>query len=492
MPKPANFLFIMTDQHNPAMMSCNGHPVVKTPNIDKLAARGTRFQHAYTPCPICVPARSALATGRYPHQLDCWDNAKPYIGTEAPSWGHRLTEAGHAVVTIGKLHYRDPRDDTGFPDQRIPLHVHEGEGDAFGLLRERMPPRRRLRMYMEEAGGGDSEYIRYDRAIAQAARQWLTEEAPAHGSPWALMVSFVCPHMPLIAPPEYMAMYPPESIALPTNWDAKDWPSHPAIDFKRFVHRITPDNPLDEESLRRGIAAYYALCTFVDDQIGIVLDTLEEQGLADSTRVVYTSDHGDMMGEHGLWFKSCMYEGSVGIPMIVAGPDVPAGKVSRTGVSLIDVFPSALECVDVEREPEDADLPGVSLFELAGEPMRRTRAIYSEYHASASICGFFMIRGDRYKYVYYPGYPAQLFDLDNDPRERRDLASDPAYADVVAQHHAMLLDVCDPDAVDARARADQKARLDAHGGADQVLARGPKFTHSPPPRQFQDEGAARV
>jgi choline-sulfatase len=481
--RPTNLLVIMADQHNPRFMGGAGHPVVKTPNLDSLAARGTRFVNAYTNSPICVPARASMATGRYPHQLECWDNATPYVG-QAPSWGHRLTAQGHRVTTIGKLHFRNPSDDTGFPDQRIPLHVHEEAGDYFGLLREEMPPRPQQRKYVVEAGAGDSEYLRYDRAIAEQTRRWLRDEAHGHAKPWALFVSLVCPHPPLVAPPEYLALYPPESVVLPVNWRHEDWPHHPAIDLKRRLQVL--DDPLDEATLRNAIAAYYALCTFMDDQVGIVLRTLEEEGFVEDTRILYTSDHGDSVGEHGLWYKNTMYEGSVTVPMIVAGPDVPSGKLSETNVSLVDVFPTAVEAVGARPEPEDADLPAASLWELAGEEGRRSRTVFSEYHASQSPSGTFMVRGDRYKYVHYVGYPPQLFDLEADPDETRDLGRDPGYAAVRQACERELRAICDPEAVDARARADQRRRVEAVGGKEAIVGGGVKFTHSPPPTEFQD------
>ena len=159
-------------------MGACGNSVIRTPTLDALAARGTRFASAYTPFPICVPARACLATGRYAHRLGIWDNGAPYTGREAPSWGHRLTAQGHEVTTIGKLHYRSVEDDTGFPNQRLPMHVVDGVGDVFGLLRADSPVRPgSVRKPVLEAGAGDSEYTRYDRAIAAEAERWLHDHA---------------------------------------------------------------------------------------------------------------------------------------------------------------------------------------------------------------------------------------------------------------------------------------------------------------------------
>lgn len=482
--RPSNLLILMSDQHNRQMMGCVGHPDVKTPHLDALAARGTRFANAYTNSPICVPSRAALATGRYPHRIGVWDNASPYTGRPhgADSWGHRLTEAGRPVTTIGKLHFRGAADDTGFPDQRIPLHCHEGLGDYQGLLREEMPPRFQHRKYLLDAGPGDSEYVRYDRAITEQAVRWLSDEAAGRAEPWVLMASWVCPHPPFIAPPEFLALYDPASITLPVGWQQRDWARHPALDLRRRIMFL--EEPLDEATLRQAICAYHALVSFMDAQVGAVLAALDAAGLTESTRILYTNDHGDLVGKHGLWYKSTMYEDSAGVSMILAGPDVPSGRVSATNVTLVDVFPTVLDATGVQAAPADADLPGDSLLRLAAEDGRRSRVAFSEYHSSMSASASFMLRDDRYKLIRYVGMPSQLFDLESDPDEQVDLAADPGHAEVLAGLTASLAAICDPDAVDAEAKADQQRRIEAVGGREAILAGGVKFTHSPPPAEF--------
>ena len=479
--EPANLLILMSDQHNRQIMGCAGHPDVKTPNLDALAARGTRFVNAYTNSPICVPSRAAMATGRYPHQIGVWDNAAPYTGQPA-SWGHRLTDAGRPVTTIGKLHFRGPDDDTGYPDQRIPLHCHEGLGDYQGLLRADMPPRFQHRKYLLDAGPGDSEYVRYDLGITDQAVRWLRDEASAQDEPWTLFASWVCPHPPFIAPPEFMDLYDPDAITLPVGWQERDWVHHPAMDLRRKI--MFHEEPLDEATWRRAICAYYALVSFMDAQVGEVLRALDETGLTASTRILYTNDHGDMVGKHGLWYKSVMYEDSAGVSMILAGPDIPAGKVSQTNVTLVDVFQTALRATGVAPATEDAELPGTSLLELANEDGRRSRIAFSEYHSSMSASASFMLRDERYKLIYYVGMPRQLFDLEADPDEAHNLADDPAHASTVTRLEAALRSICDPEEVDRRAKADQQRRVEAVGGADAIISGGVKFTHSPPPSQY--------
>jgi choline-sulfatase len=239
------------------------------------------------------------------------------------------------------------------------------------------------------------------------------------------------------------------------------------------------DKGFDEQKLRKAIAAYFGLVSFVDHNVGRLLGVLERTDLGDETRVIYTSDHGDNLGTRGLWGKSTMYEESAGVPMMMAGPEVPQGIVCREPVSLIDCFPTILQCVGAQRAAADADLPGASLFDIVrGTAPRRT--VMSEYHASGSATGAFMVRKGQFKFVYYVGMPPQLFDLDADPQEKRDLARDEGYGGVVKDCEAALRQVVDPEAADRQAFADQAQRLAAAGGAEAVLARG-GFGFSPVP-----------
>jgi choline-sulfatase len=475
----------MADEHNPHVVGCYGNEVVKTPNIDALAARGTRFENAYCNVPICVPSRASVATGRYAHEIGSWDNAKPYVGTEAPSWGHRLTSQHHKVTTIGKLHYRRVNDPSGFPDQRLPMHVLNGVGDLYGTLRGRMPPpkpTRGSRHTILNAGVGEPEYVRYDRAIARESARWLKEEAPKQDKPWALFVSFATPHFPLLSPREYFDMYPREILPLPIRAAPDEWPRHPAIELHR--NQAGYEEPFEEKTLRTALAAYYGLVSFVDEQVGLVLRALEDAGLTENTRIIYTSDHGDSAGEQGLWKKSSMYEGSVGVPMILAGPDVPEGRVVRTNVSLVDCFPSIVEAVGAEPAPEDSDLPGGSLWRIAREGDHQ-RVVFAEYHAIYSDSAMFMIRDERYKYVHYVGRTLQLFDMQNDPGESQDLAGDPNHTDVLANCERLLRSIVDPEQVDRRAKSDQRRRIEAAGGVASVAASGDKIPYTPAPPEFR-------
>lgn len=474
--KPANLLVIMSDEHDPRWMGCSGNALVQTPNLDRLAARGTRFTDTYTASPICVPARAAFATGRYMHQIGYWDNADAYEGG-VPSWHHRVRDAGHRVVSVGKLHFRGlPGDDHGFSEEIVPMNVVNGTGDLYGLLRgDDMPPRTDGKKMAGLAGPGESEYTWYDREITARAQVWMREEAPKHADrPWVLYVSLVAPHFPLKAPPHWYYRYfgrtpPPKLYGADERW------RHPAAHDQGENTRY--DDYFDAAAVQRARAGYLGLVSSLDENIGHLLETLADSGLEGSTRVLYTSDHGDNLGARGLWGKQTLFQEAALVPMILAGPGVPEGTVRSAPVSHIDVFPTVLECVGVGGDTGQ----GVSLFRLAaGEAPKRH--VLSEYHAMSSKAGEYMICHGRWKYSYYVQYPEQpqLFDLEADPEELRDLGTDPAHRSVVAECEAILRGLLDPEAVDAQAKKRQAALIVAAGGYEKVVKIG-GFGYSPPP-----------
>jgi len=468
--KPANLLVIMSDEHDPRWMGASGSALMHTPNLDRLAARGLRFTDAYTTCPICVPARAAFATGKYIHQIGYWDNADPYDG-KLPSWHHRLRDKGHRVVSVGKLHFRSTDDDNGFSEEIVPMNVFEGKGDLYGLLRgDDMPGRADGKKLAGLAGPGESEYTWYDREIASRAQIWLREEAPKHrAKPWVLFVSFVAPHFPLTAPPHWYYRYPFERIPMPKLYREKN--VHPYV--RDQGENTGYDKYFENEAaVKRARAGYFGLISSLDENIGNLLGALKDCGLEGNTRILYTSDHGDNMGARGLWGKQVLYEEAAKVPLLLAGPDVPAG-VRRETVSHVDVYPTVMECLG-------ADAPEASGVSLLGRIPERS--IVSEYHASSSRAGEFMIRYGKWKYVYFVRYPDQpeLFDLQADPEELRDLGTDQAHRAIRDACHAKLRSMLDPEEVDRKAKRRQAELVAANGGREAVIQRG-SFAYSPPP-----------
>ena len=469
-----NLLIIMSDEHQARAMGCAGHPFVQTPNLDAFAEKGVRFTNACTPCPICVPARAAFATGKHVHQVGYWDNAIAYDGA-VPGWGHQLQRAGVPVESIGKLHYRSQEDPAGFDVEHIPMMISDGVGLVWASIRredERITQDQR--MLGERIGPGDSSYTKYDRAVVSACRSWFKQRASnADDRPWCLFVGLVAPHFPLVVPPEYFDLYPPEQFG-----DVKLHPDaghgrHPWVEKQNEIM----DNEgsfHDEEERLAAFAAYYGLCTSLDHNIGQILAALKETGLEKQTSVVYTSDHGENLGARGFWGKSTFYRESVDIPLIVADPGLGTGEC-HTPVSLIDLSATIAGFFG-----QELDSPGKSLLEIASSPTDSERVVFSEYHAVGAVSGGFMIRRGRWKYHHYVGFEPELFDLDNDPEELVDLAQSPEHAAILSQMHEALLEICDPDEVDARAFRDQAALIERLGGRDVALGIGlPGATPAP-------------
>ena len=228
------------------------------------------------------------------------------------------------------------------------------------------------------------------------------------------------------------------------------------------------------------------MCTYLDRQIGAVIEALTEHGLGSSTRVIYTSDHGEMLGDHGMWGKNLMYEGASAVPFLMAGPGIAQGRCVPQPVSLVDLFPTIVEGVGAPMADEDADLPGMSLWPAAHGGLLPDRTIFAEYHASGCREAMYMLRDSTHKYVHHVGDPPQLFDLSADPDETRDLATDPQSGPLLERFERRLQTIVDPEATDHAAKADQARRIRAAGGLDVINRRGPIAGGTPTPNQFRN------
>lgn len=468
---PANILVIMSDEHQSRAMGCAGHPFVRTPNLDRLAARGTRFTNAVTPSPICVPARAAFATGQYVHRCGYWDNSIGYDG-HVRGWGHALQEAGIPVESIGKLHYQNANLPTGFDAEHIPMHLYKGVGMVWASIRDPLPTKRptNKRMLGEHIGPGESDYTRYDRAVTDLAIDWLKDKGASIQGPWCLYVGLVAPHFPLVAPQAFFDLYPPQSMPEPKLLPRNGHPLHPWVqDHEDFWSQ---DATLKDDSERRvAMSAYYGLVSWLDHNVGRVMDALDVAGLTGNTRVIYASDHGDNLGARGQWGKSNLYRESVDVPLIMAGPDIGHG-VCETPVSLIDLSATIVDSAGLDPTRVLPDAQGRSLFAIASAPADRERVVFSEYHAVGSNTAAFMLRKGRWKYHHYVRYAPELFDLESDPEETNNLAPLASHAGIVADMQAELRAICDPDDVDRQAKQDQSALIERLGGPDAVFELG--------------------
>lgn len=477
----SNLLIIMSDEHQWRAMSCAGHAVAQTPHLDRLASRGTRFVNAYTPSPICVPARASFATGRYAHQIRLWDNAMPYTG-QPRGWGHALQQQGRRVESIGKLHYRDERDQAGFDVEHIPMQVVDGVGMVWGSIRredERITPQ--SRMLGKYIGPGESRYTEYDRAITNHTCSWLEQAANATDEqPWCLYVGLVAPHFPLVVPQTYLDRYPFDMLPADKLHPRDGYQQHPWI---AKTDAVMPNEKAfrDEDERLMAIACYFGLVSWLDHNIGQIQATLQATGLAESTTIIYTSDHGDNIGARGLWGKSNLYQEAVAVPLIVCPPlntnAASTPTVCETPVSLIDISETILDHFDATLEGER---PGCSLYEIAAVPTDNQRLVFSEYHAVGAVSGAYMVRLGSVKYIHYHGFEPELFDLAIDPEETTNLAADPAYKALRERMHAALCSVCDPAAMNDLAFADQATMIERYGGREAALKLGaPAATPAP-------------
>ncbi len=455
-------------------MGCAGHSFVQTPHLDALAARGTRFTNAYTPSPICVPARASLATGRPVHEIGYWDNAMAYDG-RVPGWAHALQTRGVPVHSIGKLHYRDAQDPVGFDEMHLPMMVLGGHGMVWASIRrdgDRIQSR--SKMLGEQIGPGHSSYTQYDAAVTNSAVSWLEARAASNDDrPWCLFVGLVAPHFPLQAPPEFYDLYPEGSLPEPKLLPQNGYRRHPWIEAQNWMSDSEAAFE-DADERNRAFSAYYGLCSWLDHNVGQILSALDSNCLSEDTTVIYTSDHGDNVGARGLWGKSNMYEESAAIPLMMAGPGIQQGFCD-TPVSLLDVAATAADHFDAP-----LDGPGLPLPQIADAPYDPDRVVFSEYHAAGAVSAAYMIRKGRWKYIHYVGFAPELFDLEDDPEELTDLGRNPAYADVRDGLEAALREICDPEAVNAQAFAAQDAMIDAFGGREAALTIGaPGATPAP-------------
>ncbi|MCB1389387.1 MAG: sulfatase-like hydrolase/transferase [Rhodobacteraceae bacterium] len=471
-----NLLILMSDEHQARAMGCAGHPFVRTPNLDALAAQGVRFTRAYTPSPICVPARAAFAAGRPVHETRRWDNAMPYRGNP-PGWGHALQQRGVAVESIGKLHYRDPSDAAGFDHEHIPMMVANGTGMVWASIRaegERLE--NPGRMLGQKFGAGESTYTEYDRAVTARASDWLAERgARQDRQPWCLFVGLCAPHFPLIAPPEFYDLYPPGLVPEPKLQPRHGHPRHPWVE-KLNAHMDSEAQFRDPDERMAALRAYHALCTWMDHNVGRILAALRASGMEGDTRVVYTSDHGDNLGTRGLWGKSTLYEESAAIPLILSGPGIEPG-LCETPVDLLDLSTTIADTFGTR-------IPGVNgprpLTEIAAAPTDPDREIISQYHAVGAVSGAFMLVRGPWKLIEYVGFAPELFNLSDDPEETRNLAGDPAHAATLTGLQAALRRHVDPDAANAQAFADQAELVRAFGGREAALRTGMAGATPPP------------
>jgi choline-sulfatase len=454
-----NILVIMSDEHGPMFSSTYGHPIIRSPHMDALAASGVTFDNAYCNSPLCVPSRASFMAGKYVSRIGAYDNGAPFP-SDTVTWAHLLRGAGYHVVLDGKMHLMGPDGLHGFEAQ-LYRDAH-GTGLAGKEWSDPLPmggdqARRRI----EGAGPGRAHHLDFDDAVETAALDWLRRPERAD-EPWCLVTGFLAPHFPLNVPEPYFSTYYPNNVDLPVIPEGESGFQHPAHERVRRTFNLYD---YTEEQVRVARAAYYGLVTFMDDKIGRLVAALEETGQLDNTVVVYTTDHGELAGDHGLWWKNSFYDQASRVPLIVSWRNrLPAGKRFAGAVSLVDLVSTI---VDLAGAADPGDLDGDSLLPVIRALGTADEAAAAQRWKDEAICEYFghatnrphrMIRTGRWKYSFYHQEPPELFDVVDDPHEYRNRAGDPDLAAVESTLRRRVLAGFDPDDVDRTIRRSQRAR----------------------------------
>ena len=433
-----NMVVVMSDQHSPQVLGCAGDPVIRTPHLDQLAAEGVRFANTYAGSPLCVPSRATFLTGQGCSAIQVWSNSCTFA-SDIPTFAHALTIAGYDTVLSGRMHFKGPDQRHGFT-QRVMGDV-SGPTDGYPIsttLGDTLwTAQGQGERSLVEAGPGRTGFQVYDRTVTEAAVRFLRERAERGSErPFCLVVGLIQPHAPYVAPRALYEEYRDQVILPPIPPGARE-AQHPAVRRWRQGRGFDGATADQQRAVRAG---YYGMVTMVDEFIGQIVGALDETGQRQQTAFFYTSDHGDMLGELGLWHKSTLYEGSAGVPLIASWPERFAGGATVTEpVSLIDIAPTLTELGGSPALPHTTGRVLTPLLEGQGPPPEWRPEVYVE---SMHVAGFppsRMIRRGPWKLIRYHGYETPvLFNLDEDPQELRDRAADPTCAAVRDELDALV------------------------------------------------------
>jgi choline-sulfatase len=458
MPKPPNILFVMADQMAAGFLPIYGHPVVKAPHLAALAERGAVFESAYCASPLCAPSRFSMMAGRLPSAIGAWDNAADFAA-DIPTFAHYLRQAGYRTALAGKMHFCGPDQLHGF-EERLTTDIYPAD---YGWTPDWEHPETRPSWYhnmlsVVQAGPcRRSNQLDFDEEVVFTARRYLFDAARGTDErPFCLVVSFTHPHDPYAILPEYWNRYREEEIDLPRLATS---PEREDPHWKRLRHVADTDgHEITEAQIRSARRAYYGAISYVDDQLGILLATLADSGLGGETAVVFTADHGDMLGERGLWYKMTWHENASRVPLIIALPGESHARRIAASVSLVDLLPTLAEIAADGRAPDyAAPVDGRSLLRHIFGAGGHDEAL-GEYFAEGALAPLLMIRRGRYKYIRSRPDPEQLYDLLADPLEHNNLARDPAHGEALATLRAEALRRWDEDVLRQRVIASQRRR----------------------------------
>jgi choline-sulfatase len=461
MSRRPNILIIMVDQQNGTLFPDGPADFLHAPNLKALAQRSARFRNAYTASPLCAPARASFMTGQLPSRTGVYDNAAEFVSS-IPTFAHHLRAAGYQTCLSGKMHFVGPDQLHGF-EERLTTDIYPAD---FGWTPDYRKPGERIDWWYHNLGSvkgagvaAITNQMEYDDEVTFLAVQKLYDLSRSSDDPdrrpWCLTVSLTHPHDPYVARRKYWDLYEgcaaldPQVPFIPAGeQDPHSQRLYKASDYDAF--EITQD---DIKRARRG---YFASISYVDDKVGELLGVLDATRMADDTIVLFCSDHGDMLGERGLWFKMCFYEGSSRVPLMIAGKGIAPGLLDAP-VSTIDVCPTLCDLAGVDMSWIAPWTDGHSLLPaIRGE--EHSFPVFMEYAAEGSYAPLVAIRKGSHKFVHCEIDPPQLFDLESDPLELTNLAADPANRDLVDAFMAKVQARWDMIAFDAAVRESQARR----------------------------------
>lgn len=437
-----NVLILTSDEHNPFISSIEGDPVVHTPNMERLAKMGTVYNSHYCPSPLCTPSRSAFMAGKYVHQLQTYNNCCVFKN-DYPGYGQLLAEQDVHTIHIGKIDvYRDAYE-LGFSEMHIGTWPTVRDPGDMNISRNPLS----VRSLAHPTGGmrheryGVKEHpFKRDKVSINTALNWLDKNAVSINKPWLMHVNLSKPHFPMEVTDELWDMYEGHDDMPPYGTDCES-ANHP---FAKDLRKHFQTDKYPESSIRGLRRGYYGCVTYMDRKLGKLLDKLEEQNILDNTIVVYTSDHGDMHGKFGMWWKCSLYEDSARVPLIVAGPGFKRNFRDSTAVSQLDLQASIFKAMNCQRP---ADWVGTPLQELSSND--QNHVAFAEYHGHGTRASSFLVRKGQWKYIYYCKAPNQLFNIQEDPQELNNVIE--KYPDIEKQMHKELLKICSPEKENARA-----------------------------------------
>jgi len=453
MRKP-NILMIMADQLSAPVLPFHGNPALKAPHLQALAARSAVFDNAYCNFPLCAPARFSLLAGQYATRIGAFDNACEFQAA-TPTMAYYLAREGYKTILAGKMHFVGPDQKHGF-EERLTTDIYPADFGWAADWREGefsfYSPGHNLSTVDESGSCFRSLQLDYDEEVEAKSIQRLYDLAREGEAeqPFFMCVSFTHPHPPYHILPEYLDRYDPSEINLPIVGDMPMAERDKLSQWVQYSHGLDKQGASDEQ-IRRARHAYYAMVSYIDDKVGRLLQTLERTHFDDNTIVVFTADHGDMLGERGMWFKRVFFDWSAKVPLLVALPGARAG--AQTGapsaagtqhriaqpVSHVDLLPTFLDFATGGRQVEWVEpIDGRSLVPLIADGGSRDASgggvAFAEYTAEGVTGPCCMLRRGRYKYVYTHGHPDQLFDMDADPNELRNIAAaEPAVLEQMKQ-----------------------------------------------------------